>query len=201
MTRSAPVEPGRDVGRLDHLHGDAPAGQRTAPRRGRRCRCCPCRRRPRPAARTCPPACATAARATAAPARSISTSTGSGAAASISPISSGVTTGITAAAASHGPADEPALDAGVRRVEDRRVGAGRLGEHGLQVAEALEAGLAVVRARAAGSPTPPKGRSGTATCSMVWLMHTPPADVRSTTSVGGGLPRRRRTGPAACPAR
>src|SRR5512134_447051 len=92
---------------------------------------------------------ATAARATAAPARSISSSTGSGAAASISPISAGVTTGITAGAASHGAADEPALDAGVRRIQHRRVGTGGLGQHRLEVAEAVEAGLAVIGARAA----------------------------------------------------
>ncbi len=39
----------------------------------------------------------------------------------------------------------------VRRVHQRRVGTGRLVEHGLVVGERVEAGLAVVRPHAAGS--------------------------------------------------
>ena len=68
------------------------------------------------------------------------------------------------------------LEGGVRRVGDARVGLG-----------AGAAGSAW-RARTRGSrprrgttpmplaPTPPKGRSGTETCSSVWLTVTPPAD-------------------------
>ena len=84
------------------------------------------------------------------------------------------------------PAEQEELE---YTVDDARVRVGRpqhriqgqpLIEHSLVVAEGVEAGLAVIRPHAT-VPHSAEGQGLRDSCSMVVLMHTPPADVSRNT--------------------